>query len=49
VTLETKRRLARWAVKRRVLFLFEPHPDGMAGYLHSIDRPDRFRLESVAL
>ena len=49
VTLETKRRLARWAVEHRVLLIFDHHPDGMAGYLHATDRPDRFRLEPVAL
>ena len=49
VNLETKRRLARWAVENRVLLIFDHHPDGMAGYLHPTDRPDRFRLEPVAL
>ncbi len=49
VTLETKRRLARWAIEHRVLLIFNHHPDGMAGYLHPADRPDRFRLEPVAL
>jgi glyoxylase-like metal-dependent hydrolase (beta-lactamase superfamily II) len=49
VTLETKRRLARWAVEHGVLLIFDHHPDGMAGYLHPTDRPDRFRLEPVAL
>jgi glyoxylase-like metal-dependent hydrolase (beta-lactamase superfamily II) len=49
VTLETKRRLARWAVEHRVLLIFDHHPDGMAGYLHPTDRPGRFRLEPVAL
>jgi len=49
VNLETKRRLARWAVENRVLLIFDHHPDGMAGYLHSTSRPDRFRLEPVAL
>lgn len=49
VTLETKRRLARWAVEHRVLLIFNHHPDGMAGYLHATERPDRFRLEPVAL
>jgi glyoxylase-like metal-dependent hydrolase (beta-lactamase superfamily II) len=49
VTLETKRRLARWAIEHRALLIFNHHPDGMAGYLHPTDRPDRFRLEPVAL
>ena len=49
VTLETKRRLARWAIEHRVLLIFNHHPDGLAGYLHPTDRPDRFRLEPVAL
>lgn len=49
VTLETKRRLARWAIEHRALLVFNHHPDGMAGYLHPTDRPDRFRLEPVAL
>lgn len=49
VTLETKRRLARWAIEHRALLVFNHHPDGMAGYLHPMDRPDRFRLEPVAL
>ena len=48
VTLETKRRLARWAVERKALLIFNHHPDGMAGYLYPTDRPDRFRLEPVA-
>jgi glyoxylase-like metal-dependent hydrolase (beta-lactamase superfamily II) len=49
VTLETKRRLARWAVETGALLIFNHHPDGMAGYLHPTDRPDRFRLEPVLL
>ena len=49
VTLETKRRLARWAIEHKALLIFNHHPDGMAGYLHPTDRPDRFRLEPVAL
>jgi glyoxylase-like metal-dependent hydrolase (beta-lactamase superfamily II) len=48
VTLETKRRLARWAVESRPLLIFNHHPDGVAGYLHATGRPDRFRLERVA-
>jgi glyoxylase-like metal-dependent hydrolase (beta-lactamase superfamily II) len=47
VTLETKRRLARWAIEHRALLIFNHHPDGLAGYLHPTDRPDRFRLEPV--
>jgi glyoxylase-like metal-dependent hydrolase (beta-lactamase superfamily II) len=49
VTLETKRRLARWAIENRALLIFNHHPDRMAGYLHPTERPDRFRLESVRL
>jgi len=48
LTLETKRRLARWAVESKPLLIFNHHPDGVAGYLHPTDRPDRFRLEQVA-
>ena len=47
VTLETKRRLARWAVESKPLLIFNHHPDGVAGYLHPTERPDRFRLERV--
>jgi glyoxylase-like metal-dependent hydrolase (beta-lactamase superfamily II) len=49
VTLETKRRLARWAIECSALLIFNHHPDGMAGYLHPTGRPDRFRLESVSI
>ena len=49
VTLETKRRLARWAIESRALLIFDHHPDAMAGYLHPTERPDRFRLEPVAV
>jgi glyoxylase-like metal-dependent hydrolase (beta-lactamase superfamily II) len=49
VTLETKRRLARWAVESRALLIFIHHPDGVAGYLHPTGRPDRFRLEPLAI
>lgn len=49
VTLETKRRLAQWAVEHKALLIFDHHPDGMAGYLQPTDRPDRFRLEPVGL
>jgi glyoxylase-like metal-dependent hydrolase (beta-lactamase superfamily II) len=49
VTLETKRRLARWAVETKALLIFNHHPEGVAGFLHATDRPDRFQLEPVAL
>ena len=49
VTLETKRRLARWAIESKALLIFDHHPDGLAGYLHPTDRPDRFRLEPAAI
>jgi glyoxylase-like metal-dependent hydrolase (beta-lactamase superfamily II) len=49
VSIETKRRLARWAVERHVLLLFEHHPEIEAGYLHATERPDRFRLEAVEM
>lgn len=49
VSIETKRRLARWAVENRVLLIFEHHPEIVAGYLHSTERPDRFRLEPVQM
>lgn len=49
VSLETKRAIARWAVEKRVLLLFEHHPDVAAGYLHPTHRPDRFRLEPIDL
>lgn len=45
ITIETKRRLARWAVEDRVLLIFEHHTEIQAGYLHATERPDRFRLE----
>ncbi len=48
VSIETKRRLARWALDRRVLLIFASHPTVEAGYLHPTERPDRFRLEPVA-
>ena len=47
VSIETKRRLARWALDRRVLLIFASHPTVEAGYLHATERPDRFRLEPV--
>jgi glyoxylase-like metal-dependent hydrolase (beta-lactamase superfamily II) len=49
VSLETKRSLARWAVEKRVLLIFEHHPEIQAGYLHPTDRSDRFRLEPIDL
>ena len=47
VSVETKRRLAHWAVERQALLIFEHHPQIKAGYLHPTGRPDRFRLEAV--
>jgi glyoxylase-like metal-dependent hydrolase (beta-lactamase superfamily II) len=49
VSIETKRRLALWAVENRVLLIFEHHPEIMAGYLHPSERSDRFRLEPVEI
>jgi glyoxylase-like metal-dependent hydrolase (beta-lactamase superfamily II) len=49
VSIETKRRLARWAIEAHALLIFEHHPDIVAGYLHSTDRPDRFSLEPVTI
>jgi len=49
VSIETKRSLARWAVANHSLLIFEHHPQIVAGYLHSGERPDRFRLEPVEL
>lgn len=48
-SIETKRRLARWAAQERVLLLFESHPEIVGGYLHATERPDRFQLEPVDL
>jgi glyoxylase-like metal-dependent hydrolase (beta-lactamase superfamily II) len=45
VSIETKRKLAHWAVDNRALLVFEHHPEVEAGYLQAGDRPDRFRLE----
>jgi glyoxylase-like metal-dependent hydrolase (beta-lactamase superfamily II) len=47
VSIETKRNLARWAIKNQVLLIFEHHPEIVAGFLHPTERPDRFRLEPV--
>ncbi len=49
VSIETKRKLARWAVDRHALLIFASHPTVEAGYLHTTERPDRFRLEPVAI
>ncbi len=49
VNLETKRRLARWAVEHHVLLIFDHYPDIPAGYLHPTERPDRFRVEPAHL
>jgi glyoxylase-like metal-dependent hydrolase (beta-lactamase superfamily II) len=49
VSIETKRNLARWAIDRHVLRIFEHHLVIAAGYLLPTDRPDRFRLEPVHL
>ena len=46
-SIETKRKLARWAVDNRVLLVFEHHPETAAGYLSGTERPDRFRVEPV--
>lgn len=45
LSIETKRRIAHWAVEHKVLLIFEHHPDIVAGYLKPAERPDRFRLE----
>ena len=49
VSMETKRKLARWALDNRALLIFGDHPKIEAGYLHATKRPDRFRLEPVAI
>lgn len=49
VSIETKRRLARWAVENHVLLIFEHHPEIVAGYLHPTERPDRFEVEPAEL
>ena len=49
VSIETKRKLARWAVDNHALLIFERHPEIEAGYLHTTDRPDQFRLEPIAI
>ncbi|MBN1135095.1 MAG: MBL fold metallo-hydrolase [Anaerolineae bacterium] len=47
VSIETKRKIANWAAEERALLIFEHHPDVVAGYLVSTERPDRFRLEPM--
>jgi glyoxylase-like metal-dependent hydrolase (beta-lactamase superfamily II) len=49
VSIETKRRLVRWAVENHVLLFFEHHPRIVAGYLHATERPDRFQIEPVPI
>jgi glyoxylase-like metal-dependent hydrolase (beta-lactamase superfamily II) len=49
VSIETKRRLAQWAVENHVLLVFQHHVEIGAGYLHATERADRFRLEPVEL
>lgn len=49
VSIETKRSLAHWAIEKEALLIFQHHPEVMAGYLHPTERPDRFRLEPVAV
>jgi len=47
VSIETKRNLARWAIEKHALLIFEHHTEIKAGHLHATERPDRFRLEPV--
>ncbi|NIV33157.1 MAG: hypothetical protein GWN58_28030 [Anaerolineae bacterium] len=49
VSIETKRKLARWAMDRNALLIFASHPQVEAGYLRATERPGRFRLEPVAI
>jgi glyoxylase-like metal-dependent hydrolase (beta-lactamase superfamily II) len=49
ISIETKRKLAHWAIENHVLLIFEHHPELVAGYLHAAERSDRFRLEPVDL
>jgi len=49
VSIETKRRLAQWAIENEVLLIFEHHPEIMAGYLRPTERPDHFRLDPIEL
>jgi glyoxylase-like metal-dependent hydrolase (beta-lactamase superfamily II) len=47
VSIETKRRLAQWAIENQVLLIFEHHPEIAAGYLQPTDRPDCFQLKAM--
>jgi glyoxylase-like metal-dependent hydrolase (beta-lactamase superfamily II) len=47
--IETKRKLARWAIENHVLLIFNHHPEILAGYLHTTERPDHFYLEPVEM
>jgi glyoxylase-like metal-dependent hydrolase (beta-lactamase superfamily II) len=49
VSIETKRNLARWAVEKQALLIFDHHPTVAAGTLHETERPDRFRIEPVEM
>ena len=49
VSIETKRKLAHWAIDRNALLIFASHPQVEAGYLQATERPDRFRLEPIAI
>lgn len=49
VSIESKRRVARWAVESQVLLFFQHHPEIVAGYLYDTERPDRFRLEPTEI
>ena len=49
VTIETKRRLARWAIENEALLIFDHCPGRVAGYLYPTGRSDHFRLEPVAV
>jgi glyoxylase-like metal-dependent hydrolase (beta-lactamase superfamily II) len=49
VTIETKRRLARWAMENNVLLMFDHHPEIAAGYLHPTERSGRYQVEPVSL
>lgn len=48
-SIETKRKLADWAIENHVLLVFEHHPEVVAGYLHTTERSDRFGVEPVDL
>ena len=49
VSIETQRKLARWAVDQNALLIFEHHPEIKAGTLQPTERPDRFRVEPVTM